>query len=169
VTDREVPRELSVGDPDHVSAALAGHPFTDGMDLASTRVLAEGAAIIEVEPRRFLFRQGGSADAMYLLLDGDVDLEVAAGGSPPLVLESLHAGDAVGWSWLFPPHSWLFDAHARSFTRAIAVDAARMRAAIAEDPVFGRDLTSRVAELVIDRLRHARLQLVDSWSHDHRA
>jgi CRP/FNR family transcriptional regulator, cyclic AMP receptor protein len=160
---------LPHGDLDALRATIARHPFTDGLALAHLGVLAEHAATIAVSAGSFVFRQGAPADALYLLVEGDVDLEVAGGGAEPLVLESLHAGDALGWSWLFPTQPWLFDAHARSTTRAVAIDGERLRAAVADDAEFGRDLACRVAALVSDRLRHARLQLVDSWTHDRRA
>jgi CRP/FNR family transcriptional regulator, cyclic AMP receptor protein len=160
---------LPEGDLGGLLAAIAHHPFTDGLPAEHLTILAEHAGTIVVEAGRFVFRQGATADALYLLLDGDVDLEVAGGGREPLVLESLHGGDALGWSWLFPGQAWLFDAHARSTTRAVAIDGARLREAVDADAAFGRDLSRRVAALVTDRLRHARLALVDSWTHDTRA
>jgi CRP/FNR family transcriptional regulator, cyclic AMP receptor protein len=160
---------LPPGDRDALVASIAQHPFTAGLAGDHLQVLAEHAHTVEVAAGRFVFRQGSPADALYLLLDGDVDLEVAGGGDAPLVLESLHGGDALGWSWLFADQPWLFDAHARSATQAVAVDGHALRTVIDADPVFGRDLTRRVAALVTDRLRHARLALVDSWTHDRRA
>lgn len=160
---------LPHGDPDALVASIARHPFAAGMSGDHLRVAAEHAHLSEVAAGSYVFRQGEPADALHLLLDGDVDLEVAGGGDEPLVLESLHAGDALGWSWLFADQPWLFDAHARSPVQAVVIDGAALRAAIDADPVFGRDLTRRVAALVTDRLRHARLALVDSWTHDRRA
>lgn len=160
---------LLPGDEHELVARLAEHPFAAELPEEHLRAMALGAGMVEVDAERYLFRQGGDSQAFYLLVDGDVDLEVAGGGSVPLVIESLHAGDALGWSWLFPPHRWAFDAHCRSAIRALALDAVNLRALIDRDPVLGRDLTRRVAELVIDRLRHTRLQLVSGHAHDHRA
>jgi CRP/FNR family transcriptional regulator, cyclic AMP receptor protein len=160
---------LPHGDPDAVLATIARHPFVGGLAVDHLEVLAAHAARVEVEANRFVFRQGSAADTFYLLLEGDVDLEVAGGGAAPFVIESLHGGDALGWSWLFPDQPWLFDAHARSATRALAIDGRRLREAIEHDAAFGRDLTRRMLGLVFEHLHHARLQLVDSWTHDHRA
>ncbi len=160
---------LPQGDLDAVRTTIAQHPFAAGLAVDHLAVLAEHAATVVVAAGTFVFRQGAPADTLYLLVEGDVDLEVAGGGAEPLVLESLHGGDALGWSWLFPTQPWLFDAHARSATRAVTIDGDRLRAAVHADAVFGRDLACRVAALVSDRLRHARLQLVDSWTHDRRA
>ena len=152
---------------DEVVAQLAAHPFTDGLDAAHLRGMAQGGAIVELAAGQYVFRQGQTSATFHLLLDGDVDLEVSGGGTAPLVLESLHAGDALGWSWLFTPHRWAFDAHCRTPVRAVVLDATHLRALIDHDATIGRDLTRRVAELVIDRLRHARLQLVSGHAHDH--
>lgn len=161
-------RALPTGDVHAVVARLAEHPFLAGISRADLERLARGGALVELDADRYVFRQGEPGETFTLLLEGDVDLEVAGAG-PPLVLESLHAGDALGWSWLFPPHRWAFDAHCRTPVRAIVLDAGHLRALIDDDPVLGRELTRRVAELVADRLRHARLQIVSGHAHDHRA
>ncbi len=161
-------RALPTGDVHAVVARLAEHPFFAGISREDLARLAEGGALVEFDADRYALRQGGPGETFTLLLEGDVDLEVAGAG-PPLVIESLHAGDALGWSWLFPPHRWAFDAHCRTQVRAIALDARHLRALIDADPVLGRELTHRVAELVADRLRHARLQIVSGHAHDHRA
>lgn len=161
-------RELPTGDVHALVARLAEHPFLAGLRREDLARLAEGGALVEFDADSYILRQGRPGETFTLLLDGDVDLEVAGAG-PPLVLESLHAGDALGWSWLFPPHRWAFDAHCRTPVRAIALDARHLRALIDADPVLGRELTQRVAALVADRLRHARLQIVSGHAHDHRS
>lgn len=160
---------LPAGDLHALVSRLAEHPFAAGFDGATLAHLAVGGGLARYPAGSHVFRQGGPARSFHLLLEGDLDLEVAGGASAPLVLESLHAGDALGWSWLFPPYRWAFDAHCRTEVLAVVLDAAHLRAAIDGDPVLGRDLTRRVAELVIDRLRHVRLQLVSGHAHDHRA
>ena len=160
---------LPAGDIHALVARLAEHPFARGLDEPTLALLARGGALLRFPLGSHVFRQGGAAHHFHLLLEGDLDLEVAGGAAAPLVLESLHAGDALGWSWLFPPYRWAFDAHCRTEVRAVVLDAAHLRTVIDGDAELGRELTRRVAELVIDRLRHARLQLVSGHAHDHRA
>ena len=46
------------------------------------------------------------------------------------MIETLHNGDPVGWSWLFEPYLSHFDARSRGTTRAIKFDAAALRLAL---------------------------------------
>lgn len=162
MTDRRPagrPEALGAGDAAALRAVIAGHPFADGFDAAHVDALARIAGEIEIPAAGFVFHTGQPAEAVYLLVDGDVALEIAGAGHDPLVLETLHAGDTLGWSWLFAPHRWHLDAHATSDVRAVALDAARLRALTAQDAPFGREVALRVAGLVVDRLHHARSQL----------
>ena len=47
---------------------------------------------------------------------GDVALEIVVPGRGPHVVETLHTGEVLGWSWLFPPYRWTFDAQALTTT-----------------------------------------------------
>lgn len=138
---------------------LASHPFAEDLDERHVRVLADHARAVDVAAGGFVFEHGATAELLYLLTDGDVALEIARPGRPPLVLETLHPGDTLGWSWLFPPHRWRLDAHAMTDVAAVAIDGVRLRGRLAEDPPFGHVVTQRVAALVVSRLRHAREQL----------
>ena len=72
-------------------------------------LIAGCAATSALRAGEALFREGEPADTFYLCVTGAVALEVHAPGGPPLVIETLHEGDTVGWSWLFPPYRWHFD------------------------------------------------------------
>ena len=53
------------------------------------------------------------------------------------MIETVGPGGAVGWSWLFPPYRWHFDARALDPVGAVAVDAACLRAKADADPALG--------------------------------
>ena len=59
-----------------------------------------------------LFRTGEPADRFFLIRGGSVALELAVPQHDPLTISTLHDGEIVGWSWLFEPHRWAFDARA---------------------------------------------------------
>ena len=46
-----------------------------------------------------------------------VALELHVPARDAVTSETLHDGDLLGWSWLFPPYRWEFDGRARSRTR----------------------------------------------------
>ena len=150
---------LASGDLDGLGARLAAHPFARGLSAGHVAALADAAGEVTVPAGAFLLRHGRDADACYLLTAGDVALEVAAHNHPPTTLQTLHAGDVLGWSWLWPPHRWHLDAHCRTDVEAIVLDAAPVRAALAADPELGFAVTHRIGALLVDRLEHARDQL----------
>ncbi|MFO7959808.1 MAG: cyclic nucleotide-binding domain-containing protein [Nitriliruptoraceae bacterium] len=157
---------LSSGDPDTLRVALAGHPFCADLDVEHVRALSETASERELPAGGFVLRRGQPAAALTLLLDGDVSLELTEPGDEPIVLETLHGGDPVGWSWLFPPHRWAFDARCLTPVRLLQLDAAQLRTLMSADPVFGLALTQRIGQLVVQRLQFTRAQLVEITHHD---
>ncbi len=106
---------------------------------------------------------GDVADRLHLIVEGDVAIGLQAPGGPPAILQTIGPGDVLGWSWLLPPYRWTFDATAVTRVRAVTLDAARLRAAMADDPVFGHALLSRLLEAITDRLQATRLQLLDVY------
>ncbi len=112
-----------------------------------------------------LFTEGGPAERFYLIREGSVALEIDAPGRGPLVIETLHAGEVVGWSWLFEPYRWQFDARASAPVATIAFDGSCLRGKCEEDHELGYELMRRFAALLIDRLQATRLQLLDVYGH----
>ena len=51
-----------------------------------------------------------------------------------VTIETLHGGDVLGWSWLFPPYRTMFDARALGVVRAIAFDGACLRSEVRGGP-----------------------------------
>jgi CRP/FNR family transcriptional regulator, cyclic AMP receptor protein len=160
---------LTAGDPGAVRAAIASHPFCEGLPAEHVASMAEGASERVLAAGDFVIRHGGLADALHLLVEGDVALEMAEPTREPMTLETLHAGDPLGWSWLYPPSTWAFDARCRTRTRVLSVDGAHLRQLMEVDPVFGRELALRIGRVVAQRLQHARSQLLSVQLHDHRA
>ena len=62
-------------------------------------------------------------------------------------------GEVLGWSWLFPPYRWHFDARALEPVRAIAFDGACLRGKCEADHELGYELMQRFAQVLIERLR----------------
>jgi hypothetical protein len=69
----------------------------------------------------------------------------------------------LGWSWLGPPHRWLFEGRAVTLVRAIALDGACLREKCEANHDLGYELLKRVTHVIADRLAAARLQLLDLY------
>ena len=110
-----------------------------------------------------LFHAGEAADRFFLIRRGSVALELAVPDGAPVTIETLHDGELLGWSWLFEPHRWQFDAHAVDDVSAIVFDGACLRGKCETDHELGYQLMRRFAAVLVDRLQAARLQLLDVY------
>jgi CRP/FNR family transcriptional regulator, cyclic AMP receptor protein len=126
------------------------------------RELIGGCGRNVVFPRgEYLFREGQPANAFYAIRRGDVALEL---GTPStLVIETLHGGDVLGWSWLFPPYRVRYDARATDEVHAIAFDGACLREKCDADHDLGYELMRRFAQIITARLQSTRMRLLDVY------
>ena len=81
-------------------------------------------------------------------------------GAPPKLIQTIKAGDVLGWSWLFPPYLWHFDARAVKPTKAIIFFVTTLRELCESDHSPGYEFMKRVTKVVIKRLQSTRLKLL---------
>ena len=141
-------------------------PVFHGLPDEELKLLAGCASNVHFETGAVLFREGDPADTFYVLRHGSVALEMYVPARGPAVIETLEAGEVLGWSWLFPPYRWHFDARALTGVRATAFDGACLRGKCEDDPKLGYELMSRFAQVLIERLQWTRLRLLDLYGHD---
>ena len=144
---------------------ISAAPVFAGLSHAQLELIAGCGVNERFAPGDRLFTEGTPAERFFLIREGAVALEVDAPGRGALVIETLHEGDVVGWSWLFEPYRWQFDARAREPVRAVAFDGACLRGKCEDDHELGYELMRRFAALLIDRLQATRLQLLDVYGH----
>ncbi len=89
-------------------------------------------------------------------------LEVATRSGRRAVVDVLGDGAVLGWSWLYPPFRWRFDARAAAPTTALALAADPLRQAKASDAELGHELMSRFTVVIIDRLQQTRVRLAEA-------
>ena len=138
------------------------HPFLNDFSPDHLAVLTECAMPTEFAPDEIIFREGEMANRFYLILEGVAVLETKTLESSSVKVDSVTAGDVLGWSWLFAPYVWNFTARATSRVRAIFLYGTWLRERCATDPAFGYELMRRMAAVVIHRLQAARQQLIRS-------
>ncbi len=149
------------------SPTITDRPFFADMLPEHLAVLEASSGEVCFKAGATIFREGGEASMWYLITDGVVTLEIDVPGRGPHILQTLHEGDVLGWSWLFPPYRWSFDAYARTDVEAIRFDAERLREAKRQDPSLGYDLMQRFAQVLVQRMQAARLQLLDIYGTTH--
>lgn len=146
-----------------ILACLARHPFCADMTPAVRERLAACAQEVRFDENAYLLRQNAPAKTFYLIEAGQVEIKIAGAATGHAPLETLGAGEAVGWSWLLPPHRWHFDAIARIPTRALALDADCLRSAMDADSAVGYAITRGLLAVVAQRLQASRMQLSDLY------
>lgn len=142
---------------------LIAHPFLKNLDERYLKLIVSCASNVRFEAGEFVFREGGDADTFYIIRHGQVALEINAAERGPITVETLGEGDVLGWSWLVPPYRWHYDAQALTLIRAIALDGKCLREKCDADHSLGYELFSRFFPILMDRLQHAQMQLMDIY------
>jgi CRP-like cAMP-binding protein len=145
---------------------LSEHPFLADLPGADLDLIAGCGTNVHFAPGQVIFEEGAHADRFYVVRRGGVSLTVHNPGHGDLVIATAADGDVLGWSWLFPPYRWHFDARARVETSAIALDGECLREKCDEDNALGYRLMKRFAHLAQRRLQETRLQLLDLYGRD---
>ena len=146
-----------------IAELVASHPVLEGLPGDTAGLVAGCARNIAVAKGDLLLAEGEPAETLYLLRRGRVSLEMPCPGQGPLVIDIMGPGTAVGWSWMFPPYRWRFDARAMDPVGAIAIDAQCFRTKLGSDPVFAFELTKRLAFMLMERLQATGSRLMDLY------
>ena len=135
----------------------------DGPQIATLAGCAKNVAF-RAEDR--IFRQGEQADSFLVLREGHVAIDMDSVDQGAITVQTLDAGDVLGWSWLFPPYEWNYGARAVLDTRAVALDAKCLRGKCDSDPALGYELMKRFSSIMLERLQSTRIQLMDIYGPD---
>jgi CRP/FNR family cyclic AMP-dependent transcriptional regulator len=148
---------------------LQGHPFFAGLAPEDLALVAECARRGRFEAGEFLAREGELAAEFFLVLEGRVAISLPAPRGDRLVVETIEAGEVVGWSWLLPPHIWMYDVSATAPVEALVMDGWCLRGKCDADPRLGYDLMQRFSRLMATRLAATRMQMMDLYRAGRRA
>jgi CRP-like cAMP-binding protein len=142
---------------------LHHHPFAAGLEAKHIETLARLAKEIRFERDQVIFREGDECSEFYLIVNGLIGLEIAAPGHTFRV-QTLFAGDELGWSALLMGRGKHFQARTLDRVDALAFEGSELLAACHEDKEFGYALMERLLAVVAERLQATRLQLLDTHS-----
>lgn len=146
-----------------LETVLSQHPFFGELDPAYLKLIAGCGVNVHFNAGEMIFREGGPADRFYIIRQGKIALEIPAPDLGSITVETLGENEVLGYSWLFPPYVWSFDARAAESTRAVALDGVCLRGKCEEDPKLGFDLMKRFAQVMAERLQATRLQLLNLY------
>jgi CRP/FNR family cyclic AMP-dependent transcriptional regulator len=130
------------------------------LDPPQLRKLIEIAQDRHFEEGDIIFRSGATSSFLHLIVSGDVALEAITDG-PAQQVQTVHSGDAMGWSALSGNSLTHFQAHALSPVATVALPGAQLRALCDADPVLGYALMKRLVDLAAERLDAIRAKLAE--------
>ncbi len=146
-----------------LDSILAEHPFFQGLSPAYLQLIAGCATMERFNAGEPVFSAGQPAEQFFLVRHGKIAIEMVAPGRGPILIQTVGEGEVLGWSWLFPPYRWHFDAQALELTRVAAFDGRCLREKCEQDHDLGYELMKRFAKVMAARLQATRLQLLDVY------
>ncbi len=146
-----------------VGEILAAHPVFRDFDEETLDLLAGCARNEHFRAGQTIYSEGADADKAYLIREGDVAVEISAPQHEPLIVETVRAGEVLGWSWMVAPYKHMSDTRALNDVRAISLDAVCMRGKAETNPVLGYRMFQYLVPHMATRFRALRLQLLDVY------
>jgi CRP-like cAMP-binding protein len=146
--------------PESMPVRVALHPFLAGMNAPHLALLSDCAIAVHFKKGQTVLREGELANRFYLIESGKVVLESGEKSGDSLIIETIGAGDLLGWSWMFPPYVWNFTARATEPTEAIFFYGTILRESCERDPSLGYELFKRMAPVMLRRLQAARQKML---------
>jgi CRP/FNR family transcriptional regulator, cyclic AMP receptor protein len=145
---------------DFTAETLPAHPLFTGLSVEFRQILAECGMRTDYEAGDMVVAAGEPANGFYLVIGGSIDLE-----TPDLQVSSrvqtIGVGDILGWSWLFPPYFWHFNALAREPVHSIFFYGSRLRQQCDRNHDFGYELIKRISRILIGHLRADREKWIE--------
>src|SRR5262245_62639792 len=126
---------------------ITNHPFFRNMKQEHLALLTKHAREMSFKTDDVLFHEGEPANQFYLIESGCVALEAYQLANGTVPIQDLRVGEVLGWSWLFAPFTWHFQARAVEPVNAIVLSGAHLLIAAEEDHEFGYELMKRVAQV----------------------
>lgn len=142
---------------------IATHPFTKDINPRFLHLLKECATFERFGIGHEIFHESFEADRFYLIHSGRVALQTFVPGTGVTTIQTIGAGEALGWSWLYPPYRWHFSAVAVDPVEAAALCAKTLRERMEENHEFGYEIALRVGPVLLERLQATRLRLLEMY------
>jgi CRP/FNR family transcriptional regulator, cyclic AMP receptor protein len=136
---------------------ISEHPFLKGLSPQHLKRVSEFAMSVQFQPGQIIFKTGDPANRFYLIQSGKVVLRDPGSAQD---IQVIGPGDVLGWSWLFEPYEWQFDAVALEPTWSVFLYGTRLREVCDSDPDLGYELLKRCTCVAIERLHSTAQKLL---------
>jgi CRP-like cAMP-binding protein len=149
------------------TALLERYKFFAVFDAAELERLAALARDTSVLENTVIFQEQERADALYFLLDGEVDLYTTVSATNPahLFAGEISPGDPFGVSALLEPYVYRTSARAQTVSRFLEMGAEELRALMDQDCVLGIKLLRQMMRATLERVEVMRLHVAALSKH----
>jgi CRP/FNR family transcriptional regulator, cyclic AMP receptor protein len=143
-----------------LESVIRDHPFFKGLADSQLEFIAGCAKNVRFPEGHLIFVEGDPANEFYFIQKGSVSIELTVPNQDTTEVQTVAAGEILGWSWVSPPYNWHFNARALQPVRAIAFDAKCLRTKCEEDHELGYEILKRFANVIVERLDSTQVQLL---------
>ena len=142
---------------------LKEHLFFKKLDSKYIKLITGCATNARFKAGEFVFKEGQNADKFYLIREGKIALQIPCPAHGAITIQTVSSNEVLGFSWLFSPYKWSFDAKVIEEVRVLEIDGKCLRKKCEEDHDLGYELQKRFAQIMLERLQATRLQLLDLY------
>lgn len=123
--------------------------------------IASIAEEVDFAEGTLIFRENSSAESLYLIVDGNVSLEICAPGVGCRRILTVGRGELLGWSPVLENARFTATARAMTGARTIRILGRDLLTLCESDPSLGYHFMQRAALALAKRLSATRLQLLN--------
>jgi CRP/FNR family transcriptional regulator, cyclic AMP receptor protein len=138
---------------------LRRYPYFAAVSEESLKAVAMIADEKTVPAGTQMFSEGDPADAMNIIVRGQVHIQYVLGNGDRRTVDTLVDGDILGWSAIVEPYKYTAVGTASKETQLVSIRAKSLRELCDKDPLMGYRLARQIAKLLAHRLEGARVQL----------
>ncbi len=149
---------------------LRRYPFFGPLNEKQRKAIAMVADEIQMKVKQVIFEECQAADALYLLIEGDIDLtykseeEFYPKKTKVFSVGEINPQEVFAISALIEPYEYNATATVTKDGRAIKIDAKALRELIEQDIQLGYILMHQIAKTAMERLAYTRVQLAAAWA-----
>ena len=115
---------------------------------------------IRIQKGQWLFQEGNSADRVYVLKDGAVELLTKVNGEYELPIRIIRSkGGCFGISTLVPPYQYSLTSKCAEDSTLLEIKRHDLQKLTQEDSTLGCAIMTNIAQLLLSRLKETRQEL----------
>jgi CRP-like cAMP-binding protein len=124
---------------------------------------------LSLEKGNILFNQNEKANALYFLVEGNIDLfqiaqeEIRPEKKKEYLVGEINPGELFGISTVIEPNIYTAGAKAHLSSKVLVINGIELRSLMDTDPIFAKSVLHQTSKQLLQRLNSNRIQLAAAW------